>query len=172
MHADEKFIKIKKQKAYWWNTTDSDGNWVVSRISLKPDGESAKKLMKKHRSVDPAVDIAVTDGLQSYKKAVKIFGRGCKHVIAGLQEKAVMYRRALLYLSNLPVERIHSRIDSYINYKFRGSFENLDSTDRWRKAFMFTTHLQKTFAVQRSFGTFSKAENQHILDLRELTVPI
>jgi len=65
---------------------------------------------------------------------------------------------------------LHSKIDAYINLKVRGSFTNIESAERCRKAFMFTDHLLETFALQRSFGTYPTTDNWN--NKRGIAVPI
>lgn len=164
-HADEKFIKIKKEKAYWWNTTDNDENPLTSIITMYRDSNSVRELFK---DLPKCIDIMVTDGYHAYKDPVRKLG--CKHVIAGIKNKIVIHKEHLFILSNLAVERLHSRID-YFMQRFKNSFENLESANRWRKAFMLTAYLQESLALQKSFGTFSTALNKH-LTLREVSVPV
>ena len=158
-HTDEKQIKIHGKKAWWWNTTDHQGNGLTSSVSLDRSLVSAKNHMKKHKHAESKIDIMVTDKLQSYIKSMRLFGRKCRHVKRGLAEMPVQYGGKMLYLSNLPVERLHSKIDYYINAKFRGSFTNIESADRWRKAFTFADCLQKSFALHKSFGTYPMPAN-------------
>lgn len=169
-HTDEKQIKIKNKKAWWWNIVNSEGKSLSSCISWTRHGYAAKKLMKMNKEIYGNPLIMITDKLPAYGKAVNVFGRKCKHITAGIVPKMCMHKGNLLLVSNLAVERFHSKIEHYINMKFRGSFENIESADRWRKAFIFTTCLQETFALQKSFGTFSIASDKRA-NLRELTVP-
>lgn len=151
-YSDEKFIKVKKSKdkfAYWWSIADCFGNLIATIITESRDLESAKKLFRKAKeSIDKKVDMLVRDGLQAYDKAGKIFGRQCKNVIAGIKGKFVMNEKDLLYITNNPAESKNAEID-YFMKRFRDCFENIESANRWRKAFMFTTHLQKCFATQK-----------------------
>lgn len=169
-HTDEKQIKIKKKKAWWWNIVSYRGQLLTSLISWARDGYAAKKLMKRNKKNYGSPLIMITDKLPAYIKSVNVFGRNCKHITAGIVPKMCMYKDDLLLISNLAVERMHSKIESYIQMKVRGSFESIESADRHRKAFMLTTHLQETLALQRSLGTFSIALNKHAT-LRELAVP-
>lgn len=170
-YTDEKQIKIKDKKAWWWNIVEGKSNPLTSCISLTRHGFIANNLMNAHKKIYGFPAIMVTDKLQAYLQAVKKLGRRCKHIRAGIIPRMVMYKDALLIVSNLPVERLHSKIDSYIDMKFRGSFENLESANRWRKAFMMITYLQETLASQRSLGTFSTAMDEHF-NMREVSVPV
>ncbi len=171
-HTDEKQIKIKREKAWWWNSTDHAGNPLNSCISQHREGLVASNFMKKHRKLYGSPSIMITDKLQAYIKSVKHLGKKCKHITRGIKEEVEYFggKSKPLLLSNLQVERFHSKIDAYINMKFRGNFESIESADRWRKAFMFTTYLQEMFALQRSFGTISTVLDRHT-NIAELTVP-
>lgn len=162
-HTDEKFIKIKKNKAYWWNTVDPQGNGLSSLITEKRDQASIKQLFEPLEKVD----IMITDAYPAYPDVVKKLR--CKHFIAGIKKKMFMYKSSLLVLSNVVVERVHSRID-YFMQRFRNSFENIESANRWRKAFMLISYLQESFALHRSLGTYLTAENQHSYN-RRISVP-
>ena len=141
-HTDEKQIKIKGEKAWWWNIVDSGGNALQSCLSWTRHGIVVNNLMKDHKKHYGSPMIMATDGLQAYIKGVKKLGRTCTHAVCGITEKFIPSHG--IFLSNLPVERLHSRIDSYINLKVRGSFENMESSDRWRKAFMLTHYLRNS----------------------------
>lgn len=163
-HTDEKQFKIRGEKAWWWNTTDHQGNGLTSSVSFDRSLVSAKNHIKKHKLVESKIDIMVTDKLQSYIKSIHLFGRKCNHVKRGLAEMPIQCNGRLLYLSNLQVERLHSKIDHYINTKFRGSFTNIKSADMWRKAFMFTDCLQRSFALHKSFETYPMPANWSIFN--------
>lgn len=158
-HTDEKFIKIRKELAYWINTTDHPGRQLTSSILQFKDEPSMDEHMKKHKQFEKDIDVHVTDKNPVYIKTIKIFGRKCKHHTAGLKEKLLSDKDLFIFLSNLPVERLHSKIESYINLKVRGSFTNIESADRLRKAFAFTDYLLETFALQGSLGTNPITDN-------------
>ena len=151
-HSDEKFIKVKGSKddfAYWWSVIDCFGNLIATIITEKRDSESAKKLFKKVKeSTNKKVDMLVRDGLLAYIKAGKIFGRQCKQVVAGIKGKFIMHNKKLLWITNNSSESLNARID-YFMKRFHDCFEDIQSANRWRKAFMFTTYLQKCFATQK-----------------------
>lgn len=158
-HTDEKFIKIGERIAYWVNTVDHQGRPLTSSIHQFKDKASIEEHMRKHKQIEKEIDIHVTDDNPSYIKTANKFGRKCKHHTAGLKEKLLSDKEVFIYLSNLPVERLHSKIESYINLKVRGSFTNIESADRLRKAFMFTDYLLEAFALQGSLGTYPTTEN-------------
>ena len=76
-----------------------------------------------------------------------------------------MNGKNLLYITNNPAESKNAEID-YFMKRFRDCFENIESANRWRKAFMFTTHLRKCFATQKLLTASSMIGNN--LNLMEL----
>jgi len=160
-HTDEKQIKVKKETAWWLNTVDETGKPLTASIVPSRDGESVKEHMRKHKNFEKDVDIMVTDGMPSYHKSVKIFGRKCYHAVTGLEEQTFNIRKKLFFLSNLPVERLHSLIDSFIQLKVRGNFSNLEQADRTRKAFMLTQLIKKEIKLGKRSVTFPTALKEH-----------
>ena len=167
LHADEKFVKIKKEQAYQWNIADCFGNLLSSIITMKRGLASAKKLFRKVKQKLPIkAEILITDGLQAYKKAKKVFGRTCKHVPAGLKMKMFMHKGKLFCLNNNQIESINARSDYFIR-RFQNSFENLESANLWNRVFIFTRILQQNYA-ENSLGTFPMLDNR--ANLRGLSV--
>ena len=110
-HVDEKFIRVKGSKddfAYLWIVSDSRNNILAVHVSNARNGKNAKLVLQKARErtgFNP--DIIVTDGLQGYKKACKIFGRKTKHVVAHFKKKGYVYQKKIIFLSNNRAERIN-----------------------------------------------------------------
>ena len=69
-------------------------------------------------------------------------------------------------ITNNPAESKNAEI-GYFMKRFRDCFENIESANRWRKAFMFTTHLRKSFATQKRLTASSMIDNN--LNLMELS---
>jgi transposase-like protein len=164
LHSDEKFIKIRGiGKAYWWSTIDHFGNYLSSCITINRDLASAKDLIRPIKWLKP--DIHVTDGLFSYIKATHLFGRKCKHIIAGIKGKWVMHNNSLYWITNNPVESLNAKINNFL-HRFRGCFVNIESANRWRKAFIFGEYLLKSFEQQRKKGVHSKVVSPQKMFLR------
>lgn len=110
-HVDEKFIRVKGSKdpfAYLWVVSDSNNNILAVHVSNARTAENAKIVLRKaFERAGFIPEIIVTDGLQGYKKACKIFGRKVKHVVSHFEAKGVMHRGKLHYLSNNKIERIN-----------------------------------------------------------------
>lgn len=128
-HVDEKFIKVKGSKdpfAYLWVVIDDKNTIITEHVSFERNMINAKIVLKKaydHALKPP--EIIVTDGLQSYKKACKIFGRKTKHVVAHFETKCVMHKSKIYYLSNNRIESLNSKINLWYK-KFRG-FKTLET---------------------------------------------
>jgi len=75
----------------------------------------------------------------------------------------------LLRITNNPAESKNAEID-YFMKRFRDCFENIESANRWRKAFMFTTHLRKYFATQKRLEASSIASSFNLMELPALQV--
>lgn len=170
-HTDEKKIKIAGKEAWWWNTTDPAGNVLTSSISWSRSLVSTKRHLKKHHRVEQHIDMHVTDGMLSYIRGTHCLGRKTKHVVRGLQEKAVMFHGKLLFISNLAVERSNSKVDAYIKLKVRESFSSFEQAERIRKAFMLTQILQKEAFRHQGCGTFFTALQEHTNNSEKLAVP-
>jgi transposase-like protein len=91
-HVDEKFIKVRKTKknkrrkrkefSYLWIVSDSKSNIIATHVSFSRDIVNAKIVLQKAKQrAGFSPEILVSDGLQSYKKAVKKILE-CRHVIA------------------------------------------------------------------------------------------
>jgi len=128
-HVDEKFIKVRRSKdpfAYLWVVIDDKNTIITEHVSFERNTINAKIVLKKayERALKPP-DILVTDGLQAYKKACKIFGRKTKHVVAHFETKCVMHQGKLYYLSSNRIESLNSKINLWYK-KFRG-FKKLET---------------------------------------------
>src|ERR1700729_455948 len=80
-HLDEVYVKINGETHYLWRAVDHEGEVLESFATKERDKPAAlafmKKLMKRHGT---AVQIT-TDGLRSYKAAMKELGNARKQVV-------------------------------------------------------------------------------------------
>ena len=136
-HVDEKFIKVRGSKddfAYLWVVSDSESNILAVHVSFERDAKNAKLVIRKAREragFNP--DVLVTDGLQGYKSACRIFGRKCKHVEAHFEKKGFVYQNRIIYLSNNKIERINGFFALWLHV-CRG-FKRLDRANMWVEYF-------------------------------------
>jgi putative transposase len=80
-HLDEVYVKIGGEMHYLWRAVDHEGEVLESFASKDRDKAAAltfmKKLMKRHGTAQKIT----TDGLRSYKAAMKELGNAGKQVI-------------------------------------------------------------------------------------------
>lgn len=146
-HADEKFITIKGERAYWWSIIDHLGDLIHCIVTEARDLASAKKLFREAREkIGRTVDILVRDGLPSYDKAVKFLGRKCRSVVAGIKGRGIIHNKKFYWITNNPSESLNSEIDSYLA-KFQYDFESLESANMFAKLFMLRRSLRRCFAA-------------------------
>jgi putative transposase len=80
-HLDEMYVKIGGEMHYLWRAVDHEGEVLESFASKEEDKRAAlafmKKLMKRHGTAEKIT----TDGLRSYKAAMKELGNAHKQVV-------------------------------------------------------------------------------------------
>lgn len=136
-HVDEKFIKVKGSKdpfAYLWVVADSKNQILAVHVSNARTGENAKIVLRKARAIAKEnPEVIITDRLQGYKKACKIFGRKTKHVIAHFEKKFIVLDGKIIGFSNNRIERINGDIDLFFHV-FRG-LKGFMSAQMWADLF-------------------------------------
>src|SRR3989338_6853667 len=135
-HVDEKFIRVRGSKdkfAYLFVVCDSKNKILATYVANSRSGESAKIVLQKART-NNTPEIIVTDGMQGYKKACKIFGRKVKHVVAHFKPESVFHDGKILLLSNNRIERINSDINLFLHV-FRG-LKSFRTAELWLQGFM------------------------------------
>ena len=79
-------------------------------------------------------------------------------------------RKLYLYWATInPVESLNAQIKHFLQ-RFRGSFRNIASANRWARIFLFRTYLQELMAAQMASDTSSQDVNHQGLSIRELPV--
>lgn len=141
-HVDEKFIKVrrinrkrKKEFAYLWIVSDSKRNILATHVSFSRDIVNAKIVLQKAKQrAGFSPEILVSDGLQSYKKAVKkVFQGLTRHVIAHFKAKNIIHNKKWHKLSNNSAEGIN-RFYALWLHACKG-FKRLDNTNLWIEFF-------------------------------------
>jgi len=139
-HVDEKFIKVKrdnkkrkKEFSYLWIVSDNASNIIATHVSFARDIVNAKIVLQKakHRA-GFTPEILVSDGLQSYKKAVKKILK-CRHVTAHFKAKNVIHKVRWYKLSNNCAESIN-RFYALWLHVCKG-FKRLDNANLWIEFF-------------------------------------
>lgn len=139
-HVDEKFIKVrrinrkrKKEFAYLWIVSDSKNNVLATHVSFARDIVNAKVVLQKAKQrAGFSPEMLVSDGLQSYKKAVKKI-LGCRHVIAHFKAKNIIHNKKWYRLSNNRAEAIN-RFYALWLHVCKG-FKRLDNANLWIEFF-------------------------------------
>jgi len=142
-HVDEKFIKVRKIKkvkkkkkkdfSYLWIVSDSKNNILATHVSFARDIVNAKIVLQKAKQrAGFAPEILVSDGLQSYKKAVKKI-LGCRHVTAHFEAKNIIHKGRWYKLSNNRAESIN-RFYALWLHACKG-FKRLDNANLWIEFF-------------------------------------
>ena len=144
LFADEKYVWIKKVKAYWWTVRDHTGRILASLITTERDGASAEKLFRRAKArIIGQVHAVVRDGLKSYTKPIKkTFGRRCKSIVRGIKPKWAMVNYRAHYLSNNISESINAQIDAYYT-RLHYNFNNLESANQFVTMFLYRRHLRE-----------------------------
>lgn len=139
-HVDEKFIKVKrkikkrkKEFSYLWIVSDNANNIIATHVSYSRDIINAKIVLQKAKQrAGFSPEILVSDGLQSYKKAVKKVLK-CRHIIAHFEAKNVIHNGKWYKLSNNRAESIN-RFYALWLHVCKG-FKRLDNANLWIEFF-------------------------------------
>ncbi|MGV9009930.1 IS6 family transposase [Brevundimonas sp.] len=80
-HLDEVYVKINGEMHYLWRAVDREGEVLESFASKTRDKPAALKFMKKLMKRHGRAKVITTDGLRSYKAAMKDLGNAGKQEI-------------------------------------------------------------------------------------------
>src|ERR1700712_3246372 len=73
-HLDEMYVKLNGEMVYLWRAVDHEGEILESYITKTRDKDAALRFMKKTLKRHGSPDTITTDGLRSYKAAMKELG--------------------------------------------------------------------------------------------------
>ena len=73
-HLDEIYVKISGEMRYLWRAVDHEGEVLESFATVERDKAAALRFMKKLMRRHGSAQAIVTDGLRSYKAAMKEIG--------------------------------------------------------------------------------------------------
>jgi putative transposase len=73
-HLDEMYVKLNGEMVYLWRAVDHEGEVLESYVTKTRDKAAALTFMKKAMKRHGPVDTITTDGLRSYKAAMKDLG--------------------------------------------------------------------------------------------------
>ena len=71
-HLDEMYVKLNGEMVYLWRAVDHEGEILESFVTKKRDKEAALSFMKKALKRHGSLEAITTDGLASYKAAMKV----------------------------------------------------------------------------------------------------
>src|ERR1700677_3455800 len=80
-HLGEAFVKINGQLCYLWRAVDHEGEVLEAVVTAKRDKAAALKLLKRIMKKYGRPRTIVTDGLCSYRAAMKEIGNADRHEI-------------------------------------------------------------------------------------------
>lgn len=119
-HLDEMVVKIGGRKMWLWRAVDDEGEVLDMLVQRRRDGAAAYKLLRKllkRHAIHP--EAVTTDGLASYRSAMKKLGISERHRPGGMRQN----NRA--ENSHLPIRR---RERKQQKFKTQGSAQSFLST--------------------------------------------
>ena len=81
-HLDEMYVKLNGEMVYLWRAVVQEGEILESFVTRKRDKDAALTFMKKALKLDGSPEAITTDGLASYKAAMKVLGNTAKQEVA------------------------------------------------------------------------------------------
>lgn len=73
-HLDEVFVKVNGERRYLWRAVDHEGEVLESFVTKTRDKKAAPKFLRKTMRKHGRPEVIVTDGLRSYRAALKVIG--------------------------------------------------------------------------------------------------
>jgi putative transposase len=80
-HFDEVYVKINGETHYLWRAVDHEGEVLESYVTKTRDKAAALKFIKKAMKRNGTAETITTDGLRSYKAAMKEIGNAEKQEV-------------------------------------------------------------------------------------------
>lgn len=146
-HIDEQMIKSGKDWRYCWNMLDFETRFLIANnVTIGRGVSDARKLLKKTKELTSEKPrVFITDGLQSYKKAlVKEYDvtRGNK-ISKPLHISNVAIKDTV---NNNIIERYHNEFREFD--KVRRGFKNDETAQEWSEAFaLYHNFIKKNMAL-------------------------
>ena len=128
-HLDEMYVKLNGEMVYLWRAVDQEGEILESFVTKKRDKEAALSFMKKALKRHGSPEAITTDGLASYKAAMKVLGNTAKqevgrwannrvensHLPFRRRERAMLRFRQMKSLQKFA--SIHANVHNHFNQK-------------------------------------------------------
>jgi putative transposase len=78
LHLNEMYVKLNGEMVYLWRAVDHEGEILESYITTTRDKDAALRFMKKALKRHGSPEAITTDGLRSYRAAMKELGNAEK----------------------------------------------------------------------------------------------
>ena len=127
-HLDEVYVKINGEMHYLWRAVDHEGEVLESFVTKTRDKAAALKFIKKAMKRHGPAKTITTDGLRSYKAAMKVIGNTEKQEIGRGANNRVEN-------SHLPFRRRERAMNRFRRMKtlqkFTPCFQIFPGSQRW-----------------------------------------
>lgn len=145
-HLDEMVVRIGGKRMYMWRAVDAEGEVLDMLLQKRRNKAAALKLLRrllKNQAYVP--DVIVTDGLASYRAAVKVLGGQSRHQPGRLRDNNRVEN------SHLPIRRRERKMQ---RFKSQGQAQRFVSTFG---VIYNTFNLQRHLISRRTLRTFRAA---------------
>ncbi|PKB13372.1 putative transposase [Novosphingobium kunmingense] len=126
-HLDEMYVKVNGEMVYLWRAVDHEGEVLESYITRSRDKAAALRFMKKTLKRHGSPEAITTDGLGSYKAAMKLLGNPnkqevgrwannraeCSHLPVRRRERAMLRFRRMKTLQKFTA--VHASFNNHFN---------------------------------------------------------
>ncbi len=126
-HLDEVYVKINGEMHYLWRAVDHEGEVLESYVTKSRDKAAALSFMKRTLKRHGSPEAITTDGLASYKAAMKVLGNTAKqdigrwannrvensHLPFGRRERAMLRFRQMKSLQKFA--SVHANVHNHFN---------------------------------------------------------
>ncbi|SMC33970.1 IS6 family transposase [Novosphingobium sp. B1] len=126
-HLDEMYVKVNGEMVYLWRAVDHEGEVLESYITRSRDKSAALRFMKKTLKRHGSPEAITTDGLGSYKAAMKLLGNAnkqevgrwannraeCSHLPVRRRERAMLRFRRMKTLQKFTA--VHASFNNHFN---------------------------------------------------------
>ncbi|MCC7228669.1 MAG: IS6 family transposase [Burkholderiaceae bacterium] len=135
-HLDEMVVRINGKRLYMWRAVDKEGEVLDVLVQKRRNKAAALKLLRKLlKNQGAAPEQIVTDGLASYRAAMKVLGCRIKHCPGRLRDNNRVEN------SHLPVRRRERKMQ---RFESQGQAQRFVSTH---------SAIYNTFAIRRHLVT-------------------
>jgi putative transposase len=126
-HLDEMYVKLNGEMVYLWRAVDQEGEILESYVTKTRDKAAALTFMKKALKRHGSPEAITTDGLRSYRTAMKDLGNADKqevgrwannrvensHLSSRRRERAMLRFRGMKSLQKFA--SVHANVHNHFN---------------------------------------------------------